>query len=137
MNDSKEGYGDYMPDIFYFHFMGKSGKLFLGNDGNWKVASDDNLMVYKSYTSTGLPSEYTDENGMTVRLLWDNNDRLLSYTHGSLTTTCEYTDGLPASITQPNGVRTQYEYDSLRRLSEILDGNGNTRQRFGYGYRNR
>lgn len=25
--------------------MGKNGKFFLGNDGNWKVASDDNLMV--------------------------------------------------------------------------------------------
>lgn len=42
---SEECYGDYMPDIFYFHFMGKSGKFFLGNDGEWKVASDDNLMV--------------------------------------------------------------------------------------------
>lgn len=45
VNDSKECYGDYMPDIFYFHFMDKSGKFFLGNDGEWKVASDDNLMV--------------------------------------------------------------------------------------------
>lgn len=43
--DSKEGWGDYMPDIFYFSFMGKSGKFFLGNDGEWKVVSDDNLMV--------------------------------------------------------------------------------------------
>lgn len=45
VNDSEECFGDYMPDIFYFHFMGKSGKFFLGNDGEWKVASDDNLMV--------------------------------------------------------------------------------------------
>lgn len=45
VNDPGEGFGDYMPDIFYFHFMGKSGKFFLGNDGEWKVASDDNLMV--------------------------------------------------------------------------------------------
>lgn len=45
VNDPEESFGDYMPDIFYFHFMGKSGKFFLGNDGEWKVASDDNLMV--------------------------------------------------------------------------------------------
>ena len=45
VTDPEEVYGDYMPDIFYFSFMGRSGKFFLGNDGEWKVASDDNLMV--------------------------------------------------------------------------------------------
>lgn len=45
ITDPVEGWGDYMPDIFHFSFMGKSGKFFLGNDGNWKVASDENLMV--------------------------------------------------------------------------------------------
>lgn len=38
-------FGDYMPDVFYFNFMGHNGKFFLGNDGEWKVASDENLMV--------------------------------------------------------------------------------------------
>ncbi|MDL2306334.1 hypothetical protein LJC72_13540 [Bacteroides sp. OttesenSCG-928-D19] len=28
---------DFEPDIFNFTFMGKSGKFFLGNDGEWKV----------------------------------------------------------------------------------------------------
>lgn len=37
--------GDYMPDIFNFNFMGMSGKFWLGNDGEWKVASDNNLLV--------------------------------------------------------------------------------------------
>lgn len=45
INNSSEQWGDFMPDVFYFNFMGKSGKFFLGNDGEWKVASDDNLMV--------------------------------------------------------------------------------------------
>jgi len=36
---------DYQPDIFTFNFMGISGKFFLGNDGNWKVNSEDNIMV--------------------------------------------------------------------------------------------
>lgn len=36
---------DYEPDIFTFNFMGKTGKFFLGNDGEWKVISDDNLKI--------------------------------------------------------------------------------------------
>ena len=31
---------DFEPDVFFFNFMGKSGKFFLGNDGQWKVNSD-------------------------------------------------------------------------------------------------
>jgi len=33
------------PDIFTFSFMGHSGKFYLGNDGQWKVQSDENLDV--------------------------------------------------------------------------------------------
>lgn len=36
---------DYAPDIFYFNFLGISGKFFLGNDGQWKVLSDNNLDI--------------------------------------------------------------------------------------------
>ncbi|MEJ5106541.1 DUF5977 domain-containing protein [Chryseobacterium sp. MYb328] len=36
---------DLEPDIFTFNFMGMSGKFFLGEDGEWKVASDSNLKV--------------------------------------------------------------------------------------------
>ncbi len=36
---------DYMPDEFSFNFMGKSGTFILGNDGQWKVISDDNIDV--------------------------------------------------------------------------------------------
>lgn len=36
---------DMEPDIFHFNFMGKTGAFFLGNDGEWKVYSDDNLEV--------------------------------------------------------------------------------------------
>lgn len=36
---------DMSPDIFTFHFLGKSGKFFLGNDGEWKVISNDNLEI--------------------------------------------------------------------------------------------
>ena len=36
---------DYSPDIFSFSFMGKSGRFFLGNDGYWKVQSQENIEV--------------------------------------------------------------------------------------------
>ena len=43
-NRTYHGY-DYEPDIFTFNFLGKTGKFFLGEDGNWKVSSESNLKV--------------------------------------------------------------------------------------------
>lgn len=45
------GEWDMSPDIFTFHFLGKSGKFFLGNDGEWKVISDDNLDIIFDYNN--------------------------------------------------------------------------------------
>ncbi len=39
------GSNDYNPDVFYFNFMGKTGRFFYGQDAEWHVLSDDNLMV--------------------------------------------------------------------------------------------
>lgn len=36
---------DMEPDIFTFSFMGHTGKFFLGNDGQWKVQSAENMDV--------------------------------------------------------------------------------------------
>lgn len=36
---------DVSPDMFYFNFLGKSGRFFLGSDGNWKVISDEIIDV--------------------------------------------------------------------------------------------
>lgn len=36
---------DEYADEFYFNFMGKTGCFYYGNDGNWKVRSDENLVV--------------------------------------------------------------------------------------------
>jgi YD repeat-containing protein len=36
---------DLQPDIFYFNACGLSGRFFLGNDGEWKVLSDQNVRV--------------------------------------------------------------------------------------------
>lgn len=42
---------DLEPDIFTFSFMGHNGKFFLGNDGRWKVLSDDNLEIIYDVTN--------------------------------------------------------------------------------------
>lgn len=36
---------DLAPDVFTFHFMGKSGRFFMDPNGSWRVMSDDNLEV--------------------------------------------------------------------------------------------
>ena len=36
---------DLEPDVFSFSFMGHHGRFFLGNDGQWKVLSNDNIEV--------------------------------------------------------------------------------------------
>ena len=37
---------DLEPDIFNFNFMGMTGSFFLGQDGEWKVQSDNaNLKI--------------------------------------------------------------------------------------------
>lgn len=46
---------DFAPDIYYFNFMGHSGKFFFGHDGEWKVACDDNIEVIFDYTD---PNNY-------------------------------------------------------------------------------
>lgn len=45
------GRNDLAPDIFSFSFLGRTGKFFLGADGNWKVESEDNLEVLFDYTN--------------------------------------------------------------------------------------
>lgn len=55
VNDAVERSRDLEPDIFYFNFMGKSGRFFLGNDGHWRVSCDENLeIIYDVSDSTQL-----------------------------------------------------------------------------------
>ena len=45
LNLAKLSKEDSSADIFYFNFMGISGCFFYGNDGQWKVQSDKNILV--------------------------------------------------------------------------------------------
>lgn len=43
---------DYQPDIFMFNFMGFTGQFFLGNDGKWKVSSQQNIKIVFDYNNS-------------------------------------------------------------------------------------
>jgi len=43
--DNNTNVKDSEPDIFTFNFMGHTGKFFMGEDGQWKVASESNLKI--------------------------------------------------------------------------------------------
>lgn len=51
-NDSTPRTFDASADVFYFNFMGISGSFFYGNDGKWKVRSDQNIHVEFDVTDT-------------------------------------------------------------------------------------
>lgn len=90
---------DFNPDIFHFNFMGHTGKFFLGQDGEWKVESDDNLEVILDVGSSEsyiLPfithypnsehSQMKTIKGFTIR-----DDNGLVYEFGGSTDYIEYT----------------------------------------------
>gem|GEM_PF-4673012 len=54
---SKRLFEDLSPDYYYFDFMGKKGMFFLGDDGYWKVCSEDNLDVIFDYDN---PSNFCE-----------------------------------------------------------------------------
>lgn len=47
---SSENCYDFEPDEFFFNFMGKNGKFYLGNDGQWKVYSDYDIDIIFNIT---------------------------------------------------------------------------------------
>lgn len=54
-------YQDTSADVFYFNFMGMSGSFFFGNDGNWKVMSDQNIdILFDISDSTNYISSFED-----------------------------------------------------------------------------
>lgn len=44
--------GDTKADVFYFNFMGHTGRFLLGHDGKWKVDSESNLTVLFDYNNS-------------------------------------------------------------------------------------
>lgn len=90
---------DFSPDIFYFNFMGKSGHFFLGNDGEWKVSSDDNLVVEFDYNNSSnfitpvystYPQNYTYKQPKAIKGFTMYDDEGTKYVFGCDTAAIEY-----------------------------------------------
>lgn len=137
---------DFMPDVFHFNFMGKSGYFLLGNDGNWKVYSESNLTVAFNATSSiyEIRHDTTSYAYPFVRNICDNPDypspksikgfTLLDddgtrYEFGGTTDATEYSTDLfhtaDNEFTAPWIATSWY-------LTRVLDRHGNVLFKFDY-----
>jgi RHS repeat-associated protein len=89
--------------------------------------------VTYEYNAFGEQTKQTDANGNITETSYDNLGRISSSTGSDGTTSYAYfrdaatgyANNSPVSVTAPNGVTYNYEYDNLRRLkteSRIVDG---------------
>ena len=77
------------------------------------------------YHANGLLYSRTDERGLTVYTYWDNLQRLLSTWYPDLTTISNCYTALDLTATKDRlGYWTQYNYDSLRHLTNLVNANG-------------
>ena len=142
VNDSKESFGDYMPDVFYFNFMGHSGKFFLGNDGEWKVASDENLMVEFDYNNPGnfMPpfiEEFPSWGGGGTKqpksikgfTITDQDGNRYSFGGAQTLNAIEYSINL---LNDNNGNENCEMYANSWYLTAVHDRFGNELYKFGY-----
>ena len=137
---------DFMPDIFHFNFMGKTGYFLLGNDGNWKVFSDTNLTVAFDAVNTigGILNDTINyaypfishfynrpdlPMSKSVRGFTLIDDEGIQYEFGGVTDAIEYSTDLfhigEYDITMPLIATSWY-------LTRIRDRNGVTLYSFNY-----
>lgn len=94
--DSTNTVKDSQPDIFTFNFMGHSGKFFMGEDGQWKVASSSNLRVLINLEDTSYPFNLqyiSNTNHLQTKLLNKIeliDDKGIIYTFGNDPAAIEY-----------------------------------------------
>lgn len=90
---------DMAPDIFTFNFMGKTGRFFLGADGQWKVDSEDNIDVIFDVTDENnydyaLFKSYPKSNGLiqpkTIKGFTLIDDKGVRYEFGGTQDAIEY-----------------------------------------------
>ena len=129
---------DYSPDIFTFNFMGKSGKFFLGNDGQWKVRCDENIDIVfnvadeSNYIHPFIGS-YPNSLGTKVQktikgfTLIDDNGYV--YVFGGNINAIEYT--LPF-FRQMETERTECFFPYCWYLTSVKDKYGNELYHFDY-----
>jgi RHS repeat-associated protein len=103
-----------------------SGRLTTKKDGS------NHSWTYASFTSTGLPTQITDnQNGTVTTISYDQKNRPQLITLASNTAQWEveqlvyYPNGMLQETIRPDGSYLQYAYDNAGHLNQITDSAGN------------
>lgn len=129
---------DYSPDVFTFNFLGKTGKFFLGNDGQWKVYSDDNIdVVFDTSDKDNYIAPFTDrypvsimkKTQKTIKGFTLRDDKGYIYEFGGTSDAIDYT--LPF-FRQMESERTECFFPVCWYLTSVKDKYGNELYRLDY-----
>lgn len=141
-NDVAPKFYDASADIFYFNFMGISGSFFYGNDGKWKVQSDQNISVdfdvidttnyirpfEELYYGASIPSLIIKQ-PKTIKGFTLMDESGNKYIFGGDTTCIEYSMSLMGKVI----VNSTEPWNAVSwMLKEVQDRFGNTLYRFKY-----
>ncbi len=106
----------------------------LGNLGS-KTQNNDYKMFYV-YSTTGNIMQSTMPSSRTESYTYTANGNLDTITSDNKTFDYDYYDtGYVKSITYPNGLKTNYEYDNINRITKVITTkNGSAINTFEYEY---
>ncbi len=111
-----QGLADSEPDIFYFNFMGRTGKFVIDKDGNPHIIPHQNLIIEKGASLSSFT--ITDDNGM----IYEFNETETTTTVTSLTVS---SGGTPEPIPDRTFKSTWY-------LTRVTDANDTDEVTFHY-----
>lgn len=103
------------------------------------ASTNDTLVTYLSYSTTGRPLQYKEIAKPLTTLTWVNHDCYLSSKQIGSTHTSSYgydVYGNMISVTDERGNSVTYQYDGMNRLTDIIDTNGKHIKHFDYQYIN-
>lgn len=135
---------DLQPDMFYFNFLGMTGRFFLGSDGQWKVLSDHNIEVindingfqpdcisedYDRPIFQNYPGNQSTLAPKTISRFRLRDDRGNIYEFGGVSDAIEYSIGLFGMV--ENNVYNAFKADAWY-LTKVTDMLGNVLYEFEY-----
>ena len=88
------------------------------------------------YDDVGNRTQITDPFNQTVNYQYDSLNRVDTITADNKQFSYEYyADGMIKAVNYPNGLRTEYTYDNINRLTELINKMGaNILSEFSYAY---
>ncbi|MHC1725921.1 MAG: RHS repeat-associated core domain-containing protein [Syntrophobacteraceae bacterium] len=141
-------YSDDTPDVTYIYDdynralrrIDGAGTHIFAYDNDSRLTSADgpwaNDTITFQYDQLGRRSSLAVEEGQSVGYKYDNFNRLTEITAGLKTHKYQYSGANPLvrTLLRPNGSKTIYQYDSLKRLGLISHRNASNAVINEYGY---